>query len=137
MNTASQDLPLHLARLRDRMLHPTDYELAVTYFLEEFAGDVAFLKQSEPNPARPLLAVVKQVASRTLNEPAAFAESKVFRLDAHGFFHGSAITTSRVILFFYFDDADTGIAAFIPQGRGGMEVVRFRLTDGLVDPQKN
>jgi hypothetical protein len=42
-----------------------------------------------------------------------------------------------VILFFYFDDADTGIAAFIPQGRGAMEVVRFRLTDGLVDPQKN
>lgn len=42
-----------------------------------------------------------------------------------------------MILFFYFDDADTGIAAFIPQGRGAMEVVRFRLTDGLVDPQKN
>ena len=29
-------------------LHPTDYELAVNYFLEEFAGDVAFVRGSEP-----------------------------------------------------------------------------------------
>jgi hypothetical protein len=137
MNTASQNLPVHLGRLRERMLHPTDYELAVNYFLEEFAGDVGFLKQSEPDPARPLLAVVKQVASRALNCPVTFAESKVFQLSAHGFYHGSAITESRVILFFYFEDADTGIAAFIPQGRGSMEVARFRVTAGLVDPRKN
>jgi len=38
MNSASQDFPFHLGVLRERMLHPTDYETAVSYFLEEFAG---------------------------------------------------------------------------------------------------
>ena len=36
MNSASQDFPKHLGVLRERMLHPTDYEKAVYYFLEEF-----------------------------------------------------------------------------------------------------
>ena len=33
MNSASQNFPHHLAELRERMLHPTDYEKAVHYFL--------------------------------------------------------------------------------------------------------
>jgi hypothetical protein len=48
MNSASQNFPHHLSALRQRMLHPTDYELAVNYFLEEFAGDMAFVRGSEP-----------------------------------------------------------------------------------------
>ncbi len=43
MNTASVNLPHHLRVLRERMLHPSDYELAMNYFLEEFAGDEKFL----------------------------------------------------------------------------------------------
>ena len=46
MNSASQDFPHHLSVLRERMLHPTDYEKAVSYFLEEFAGDTAFVRAS-------------------------------------------------------------------------------------------
>ena len=38
MNSASQSFPYHLAVLRERMLDRTLYELAVNYFLEEFAG---------------------------------------------------------------------------------------------------
>ncbi len=44
MNSASQDFPRHLGELRQRMLHPTDFEKAVYYFLEEFAGDSAFIR---------------------------------------------------------------------------------------------
>jgi hypothetical protein len=40
MNSASQNFPHHLGVLRERMLHPTDYETAVYYFLEEFVGKV-------------------------------------------------------------------------------------------------
>jgi hypothetical protein len=49
MNSASQNFPHHLGMLRERMLYPTEYELAVNYFLEEFAGDVAFVRSSEPD----------------------------------------------------------------------------------------
>jgi len=58
MNTASQNLPHHLGELRQRMVHPTDYELAVNYFLEEFAGDVKFMNASEPDQQLHLLAVL-------------------------------------------------------------------------------
>ena len=137
MNTASLDLPHHLGRLRDRMLHKTDYELAVTYFLDEFAGDAGFHKLCEVDDAPPLLAVMQHVASKIMGRWIGFEQSKVFRLVAYGFYHGSVIVDSRVIVFFYFQQADTGIAALMPEGRDAMEVARFRLTEGLVDPRKN
>lgn len=137
MNTASQNLPHHLGILRERMLHPTDYELAVNYFLEEFAGDVKFMQQSEPDDAPGLLAVLAHVASRAMGSRVAFDASKVFLLREHGFFHGNAVVEGRVLLFFYFQQADTGIAALIPGTRGAMEVARYKLTGGLPDPRKN
>jgi hypothetical protein len=137
VNTASQNLPHHLGVLRERMLHPTDYELAVNYFLEEFAGDVKFLQQSEPDDASHLLAVLAHVAGQAFGHRVAIENSKVFLLGAHRFYHGNAAVEGRVLLFFYFQEADTGIAALIPGVGGAMEVARFRLTAGLPDPRKN
>ena len=137
MNTASQDLRHHLVMLRERMLHPTDYELAVNYFLEEFAGDVRFLEQSEPDDAPHLLAMMACVVSRTLEQEARLDASKLFLLREHWFYHGNATVAGRVVLFFYFQEADTGIAALIPGVRGAMEVARFRVKGGLADPRTN
>jgi hypothetical protein len=137
MNTASQNLPHHLGVLRERMLHPTDYELALNYFLEEFAGDVAFLNVSEPDDAPHLLAVLAHVAGKALGKKAVFDEAKLFLVREHGFYHGNAAVAGRVVLFFYFQEADTGIAALIPGVSGAMDVARFRLTAGLPDPRKN
>ena len=67
----------------------------------------------------------------------AFDEAKLFLLREHRFYHGNAAVAGRVLLFFYFQEADTGIAALIPGTRGAMEVARFRLTAGLADPRKN
>ena len=137
VNMASQDLPHYLSVLRERMLHPTDYELAVNYFLEEFAGDAKFVQQSERDDAPHLLAVLRHVASQAIGRRVAFAGAKVFLLGAHRFYHGNAAVEGRVLLFFYFQEADTGIAALIPGARGAMEVARFRLSAGLPDPRKN
>jgi hypothetical protein len=52
--------------LRERLLHPTDYELAVNYFLEEFADDVAFLRGSEPEQMPHLLAALNIVVSKAI-----------------------------------------------------------------------
>ena len=137
MNAASQNLPHHLGVLRERMLHPTDYELALNYFLEEFAGDVKFLNESEPDDAPQLLSVLAHVAGKALGEAAEFDEAKVFLMRDHRFFHGNAAVAGRVLLFFYFEEANRGIAALIPGIRGAMEVARFHLTAGLADPRKN
>jgi hypothetical protein len=119
------------------MLHPTDYELALNYFLEEFAGDAGFLEASEPDDAPHLLAVLAHVASKALGKKVAFDEAKLFLLREHGFYHGNAAVAGRVLLFFYFQEADMGIAALIPGTSGAMDVARFRLTAGLADPRKN
>jgi len=137
MNNASQNLSHHLGVLRERMLHPTDYELALNYFLEKFAGDMKFLNASAPDEAPHLLAVLAHMAAKALGVKAAFDDAKLFLLREHRFYHGNAAVAGRVLLFFYFQDADTGLAALIPGTRGAMEVARFRLTAGLADPRKN
>jgi len=137
MNTASENLPLHLGSLLERMLHPSDYELAMNYFLDEFAGDEKFVSRSEPEDAPHLQAVLTAVVSKALGRRVVFDDSKVFLLREHRFYHGNAVVAGRVLLFFYFHEADTGIAALIPGVRGAMEVARFRVTAALGDPRMN
>ena len=63
MNSASQDFPHHLGVLRERMLHPTAYETAVSYFWEEFAGDAAFVRASETEQMPHIVSVLGSVVS--------------------------------------------------------------------------
>src|SRR6266481_6011565 len=122
MNSASQNFPHHLGALRQRMLHPTDYELAVNYFLEEFAGDMAFVRGSEPEQMPHLVAVLNIVVSKAMGRHVEV---------------GNAQADGRIVLFFYFEDADTGLLMLIPGIRGQMEVARFHLKGGLPDPRWN
>jgi hypothetical protein len=68
MNSASQDFPHHLKILRERLLHPTDYDQSLSYFLDEFAGDGAFVRASDPDPAPHLKAVLSHVVSGALSK---------------------------------------------------------------------
>jgi hypothetical protein len=137
MNSASQNFPKHLAELRERAMHPTDYEQAVYYFLEEFAGDKAFVKASTPEQMPHLVAVLGHVASRSIGRDVELEEALVSHLREHRFVHGNAQADGRIVLFFYFEDADTGMMMLIPGIRGQGDVARFQLTGGLTNPQKN
>lgn len=120
------------------MLHPTDYESAVYYFLEEFAGDKDFVLASDPESMPHLLAVLQCVVSGALNQPAVEVEDAlVSYLREHRFVHGNARADGRIVLFFYFQDADTGIMMLIPGVRGQGDVARFRMAGGLTDPRQN
>ena len=137
MNSASQDFPKHLAVLRERMLHPTDYEKAVHYFLEEFAGDQAFVRVSDVDSMPQLVTVLGRVASKAIGRRVEVESALVSNLRAHRFIHGNAQSDGRIVLFFYFQDDDTGMMMLIPGVRGEGEVARFHLSGGLADPQKN
>jgi len=137
MNSASQNFPHHLGMLRERMLHPTEYELAVNYFLEEFAGDVAFVRDSEREQMPHLVAVLNIVVSKAMGRHVEIENALVSYLRGHRFVHGNAQADGRVVLFFYFEDADTGLLMLIPGIRGQMEVARFHLKGGLPDPRWN
>ena len=137
MNSASQNFPHHLAVLRERMLHPTDYELAVHYFLEEFAGDTAFVKASNPEQMPQLVAVLRHVLSKMIDGPVDLEGALVSHLREHQFVHGNARANGRVVLFFYFEDEDKGMLMLIPGVRAEGEVARFEMRGGLADPQRN
>ncbi|MSU64033.1 MAG: hypothetical protein EXS31_16845 [Pedosphaera sp.] len=137
MNSASQNFPHHLAALRERMLHPTDYEKAVHYFLEEFAGDQAFVKASDVDSLPHLVAVLGHVASKAIGRRVELEGALVSNLRTHRFIHGKALVDGRIVLFFYFKESDTGMMMLIPGVRGEGDVARFHLTGGLTDPQKN
>lgn len=138
MNTASQDLPRHLGLLQEKLQHATDYDQALYFFLEEFAGDAAFIQQCEPDEALNLVAALTQVVGKTLGQATPLQNSRVFRLAQFRFSHGNAAVGDRVVLFFYFDDVDTGLMALIPGLRSQAEVARFRLTGGLAaNPKHN
>jgi len=137
MNSASKDFPHHLGVLRERMLHPTAYETAVSYFLEEFAGDNAFVTASDPEKMPHLVSVLGSVVSKALGSSVQVEDALVSYLRAHRFVHGNAKAAGRIVLFFYFEEADTGMVMLIPGVRGEMEIARFKLAGGLINPLYN
>lgn len=137
MNSASQDFAKHLGVLRERMLHPTDYESAVAYFLEEFAGDKAFVQASDPEQMPHLVAVLGKVVAKAVGDAVKVEGALVSYLRAHKFVHGNARAGDRIVLFFYFEEADTGMVMLIPGVRGEAEIARFKLAGGLINPLNN
>jgi hypothetical protein len=137
MNSASQNFTHHLAVLRERMLHPSDYEKAVHYFLEEFAGDQEFVRASDRGQMPHLVAALTSVVSKAIGRQVPLEGALVSYLREHRFVHGNARAEGRIVLFFYFEDGDTGMVMLIPGIRGEGDVIRFHLTGGLTDPQKN
>src|SRR5262245_10431347 len=139
MNTASQDLPRHMGILRDKLQHPTDYEQAVYYFLEEFAGDAGFVERSIPQDAPHLVAVLRHITVKTLGAAARLENARVFSLPEHSFYHGNAPAGDRIALFFYFEQVDIGVVAFVMGAEPGAQFVRFRISGALLgcNPTKN
>ena len=119
------------------MLHPSDYEKAVYYFLEEFAGDEKFVHASERGQMPHLVAVLSSLVSKAIGRQVTLEGALVSYLREYGFVHGNARAEGRVVLFLYFEEADTGMLMLIPGVRGEGNVMRFHLTGGLTDPQKN
>jgi len=119
------------------MLHPTAYETAVSYFLEEFAGDNAFVRASDPEQMPHLVSVLRSVVSKAVGSAVELESALVSYLRAHRFVHGNARAAGRVVLFFYFEEADTGMLILIPGVHGEAEIARFKLTGGLINPLHN
>jgi hypothetical protein len=136
MNSASQNFSHHLDILRKRLLHPTDYDQSLTYFLEEFAGDGAFVRASDPDEAPHLKAVLSHVVSGALGKQVKVEGALVSHLREHRFYHGNAQADGRIVLFFYFSKVDIGMMMLMPGVRGEADIARFRL-NGVVDPREN
>ena len=107
------------------------------YFLEEFAGDEKFVSASDREQRPHLVAVLSSVLSKAIGGPVELEGPLVSYLREHRFVHGNARADGRIVLFFYFEEGDTGMVLLIPGVRGEGDVIRFHLTGGLTEPQKN
>ncbi len=138
MNTASQDLKHHLSVLLERLQHPTDYEKALHYFLEEFAGDEPFVTGGDVVEVPLLDAVLRHVLQSASGKPHPFRAHRIMRVHGHGFHHGSGSVDGRVVLFFHFESVNKGLVAVIPGFQGPVDVARFSLPASLaVDTSRN
>jgi hypothetical protein len=137
VNTASENLAHHLGVLQQKLEQGKDYEQALYYFLEEFAGDAKFVQRCEPEEALHIMGALSHVAANALGKSAELEQSRAFRLAEFRFVHGNAAVSGRVVLFFYFEAVDTGLMALIPGTKGGTEIARFRLTGGLAGNPKH
>ena len=137
MNSASKDFPFHLGVLRERLLHPTSYETAVSYFLEEFAGDRAFVTASDPEKMPHLTGVLADVVSGAIGNTVELEGALVSYLRAHRFVHGNARADGRIVLFFYVEEGDVGMMMLLPGIRGQMDIARFKVAGGLINPLRN
>lgn len=117
MNSAWQDFSHHRWVLRERMLHPSDFEKAVYYFLEEFAGDKKFIQSSDRAQMPHLVAVLKKLVSNAVGREVTVEGALVSYLREHRFVHGNARADGRIVLFFYSEEGDTGMVILIPQKR--------------------
>ena len=127
MNTASQNLPHHLDILHAKLTHPTDYELALNYFLEEFAGDLGFHAEGNEDDARHLQVVLTMIAAQMAGRNTSLQKFGAYYLPAHGFFHGRATLSDEPLLFFFFERANVGLAAYLPFGAEEKKVARFEM----------
>jgi hypothetical protein len=138
MNRASENLELHLRNLRERLQHPTHYEKAFHYFLEEFGGDLNFIAQGVVAQAPQLVAMLSLVASRALGKKVQLQQTRITALPDFRFYHGLGSVDGRMTIFFYFDEINSGLVAIIPGLQGEAELGRFLLPGGLgADPAKN
>jgi hypothetical protein len=104
----------------------------VSYFLEEFAGDVGFVTRSVPREAPHLISILQHVAKKALGETARLVSGRTCYLPEHGFYHGNAQLSGRIVLFFYFERADIGAVAFMALGSRENQIARFQINNALL-----
>ncbi|MBI3881888.1 MAG: hypothetical protein HY301_17735 [Verrucomicrobia bacterium] len=131
MNSASENLEHHLGILRERLLHPTDYEKAFHYFLEGFGGDQKFIALGEVEEAPNLVAVLAHIASQGFGRPVRLERTRLSAMPKFRFHHGSAAVDGRALVCFYFEEVNTGLMIVLPGVKGEADIARFRLPPGM------
>ncbi len=138
MNTASSDLTKHLLVLKERLLHPTDYEKAFQYFIEEFGGDVEFIQMGQPQPLPMLTPIIDRIACTALGKTVKVNRLKLTSIPGHAFHHGSASVDGRVVVVLFFESLNKGLMTIIPGARGAAEFARFSLPAAVpMNPSAN
>lgn len=137
MSAAATTLAQHMAELRSRMQHPTDYEKALDYFMSTIANAFDMHQLGEPTESPALRAVLSTALQQVFGTPHRLYSLAVLHAAEHGLYHGCATASGRALAFFYCQRFNIGIVGVIPGLKGTIEVVRFRLQQSLHPERDN
>jgi hypothetical protein len=137
MSVSALSLAQHMAELRARMQHPTDYEKALDYFMSTIANAFEMHQLGEPTESPALRAVLSTALQQVFGKPHPLQALAVLHAAEHGLYHGCARTSGRAIAFFYCRRLNIGIVGAVPGLKGTIEVVRFRLQQSLHPERDN
>lgn len=102
-----------LATLRQRLLDATDFGHAYGYFLDHFGEKPEFIEIGEPmRDAGPFKQILGHLAAKVLGKPCSVELLVLVRIREHRFIHGAFDLGSHMASVFYFEDIESGLAAF-------------------------
>lgn len=104
----------HLPDLKLNMVSESHLSAVYHYFFDHF-GENDESMQMGVQTSSPMLGQVLTEIARSLFEEniRKLKQSRIIRIPDRGFLHGSCIFKDRVASFFYFEDIDIGMAAFL------------------------
>ena len=116
-----------LPALKLKMATDSDFSAIYNFFFEHFGENPEFLKFGEqiehPLLEQTLTHIARAVFKTNLSLP---RHAKFIHLPDQHFVHGSCLFTGVLAAFFYFEDIDAGMAAFLSTSlTGNTEMARF------------
>ena len=129
-----------LPALKLKMATISDFSAIYNFFFEHFGENPEFLKFGEqiqhPLLEQTLTQIARAIFKTKLSVP---REGRFIHLPDQHFVHGTCLFTGIVATFFYFEDIDAGMAAFLSFSQPGKtEMARFSVKQlGKPSPVSN
>lgn len=99
-----------LALLEQKLLHPTDWDQAITYFFDHFATEKAFIGMSRKTHQPIIVTMMGELGKQLFHKRAvAIMDPTVFKVKEFNMLHGTCLMEGRLITFVYLMNAHKGI----------------------------
>jgi len=106
--------------------------------MEEFGGDVAFIKMGEPETLPTIGRVVQLVASKTLGKEVRVENLRLSFVPGYGFHHGNALVGNHTAIVLFFESVNKGLIVIVPHKPGNAEFALFSLPGTMpMNPSAN
>ncbi|MFN3331558.1 MAG: hypothetical protein ACK47M_03455 [Caldilinea sp.] len=118
-----------LPNLKLKMVSGADLYEIYHYFLDHFGENDEFMQMGVQTSSPMIEEILTQIARSIFKENVRPPQrSRIIRIPERGFLHGSCIYKGRMASFFYFEDIDSGMAAFLSlQSPDRTEMARFSI----------
>jgi len=123
-------------QLQNLTLHATEISDAMTYFLDHFAEDDAFLSGGERCDTSELQPILAGALRTVVGDSVKITGLLPVRIVGEAFVHGGFGVNGQMAMFFYFESLRTGVIGLTDRS-GKSHFIRFRTSAPIPTPSKN